>query len=190
MVFELASKLFPYAVISKSILLVDVPLQYTHIFCFVFSNLHLASTASAGIFSANNDLSHFLQINSFPVEIIKQFDSAWDITLLSELYLCTLNIMHWDLGKSGLWQHVHIQWFVYVGFCVKSSDVMLNSIDGVVSLLFMISIFLLLSTLFEFCVLSCLFCNLVWHGLHMKSLFPTSLYLSDSALAIFVLFVS
>ena len=51
------------------------------------------------------------------METTKWFDSAWDITLLSELYLDALNMMHWDLGKSGLWQHVHIQWFVYVGFC-------------------------------------------------------------------------
>ena len=149
----LASKLFPYAVMSKSILLVDVPLQYRHVFCVVSCNLHLASTASAGIFSANNDLSHFLQIKSFPVETTKQFDSAWDITLLSELYLDALNMMHWDLGKSDLWQHVHIQWFVYVGFCVKSSDAMWNSIDGVVSLLFITTVFLLWSTPFEFSVL-------------------------------------
>ena len=113
----MASKLFPYGVMSKSMLLVDVPFQYRHIFCLVFCNLHLASTISTSIFSANNDLSHFLQINSFAVETIKWFDSAWDITLLSELYLDALNMMHWGLGKSDLWQHVHIQWFVYVGFC-------------------------------------------------------------------------
>ena len=78
----------------------------------VFCNPHLPSTASTGIFSANNDLSYFLQINSFAVETTKWFDSAWDTTLLSELYLDALNMMHWDLGKSGLWQHLHIQWFV------------------------------------------------------------------------------
>ena len=64
----------------------------------LFCNLHLAST---GIFSANNDLSHFLQINCFAVEATKWFDSTLDITLLSELYLNALNMMHWDLGKSG-----------------------------------------------------------------------------------------
>ena len=182
----LASKLFPYAVMSKSILLVDVPLQYRHIFCLVF--------CTSGINSINR---HFFSQQWFITLFTDKFLScgnnkavwqcAWHITLLSELYLDALNMMHWDLGKSGLWQHVHIQWFVYVGFCVKSSDVMWNSIDGVVSLLFITTIFLLWSTPLEFTVLKWLCCNFVWHGLHMNSLFLTSLYLLDNASAIFEL---
>ena len=103
------------------------------------------------------------------METTKWFESAWDITLLSELYLDALNMMHWDLGKSGLWQHVHIQWFVYVGFCVKLGDVMWNSIDSVVSLLFITTIFSLWSTPLKFTLLKWPCCNFVWHGLHMNS---------------------
>ena len=125
--------------------------------------------ASTGIFSANNNLSHFLQINSFVAEATKQFDSALDTTVLSELYLDTLNMMYWDLGKSGLWQHVHMQWFVYLGFCVKWGDVMCNSIDCVMSLLFITTTFSLCSTSFEFTLLNWPCCNFVWHGSHMNS---------------------
>ena len=111
-----ASKLFPYAVMSKSILLVDVPLQYRHIFCLVVCNLHLASTASTGIFSPNNDLSHFLQINSFPVETTKWFESTWDITPLSELYLDALNMMHWDFVNQ-----VCGNMYIYNDLCMLDS---------------------------------------------------------------------
>ena len=71
----LASKLFPYAVMSKSILLVDVPLQYRHIFCLVFCNLHLAST---GIF----------------------FSQQWFITLFTDKFLsCGNNKAVWECMK-------------------------------------------------------------------------------------------
>ena len=107
------------------------------------------------------------------MEATKQFDSALDTAVLSKLYLDALNMMHWDLVKSGLWQHVHMQWFVYLGFCVKSGDVMCNSMDCVMSLLFITTTFSLCSTSFEFTLLKWPCCNFVWHGLHMNSLFLT-----------------
>ena len=91
----LAIKLFLYAVMSKSILLIDVPLQYTHMFCFVFCNLHLASTASAGIF-----LSQQWFITLLPDKFLScgNNKAVWQCMR----YYTIVRIVSWDLEYDAL----------------------------------------------------------------------------------------
>ena len=54
---------------------------------------------------------------------------------------------------------------------MKSGDVMCNSIDCLMSLLFITTIFSLCSTSFVFTLLKWPCCNFIWHDLHMNSFF-------------------
>ena len=101
----------PYFVLSKvRILSLGTVLQWIHV-CYgsLEVNLMCDATLFIGMTSPNKSLLHFLQMHSLDVGIENLLGSACTTTVLSKLYFDSLKMIHYDLGISILWQHVHRQ---------------------------------------------------------------------------------
>ena len=167
----MARLFFPYVVLSKWCTLSThtVP-QDTHFWWFAVVALVCAVTAYIGIFSAMRAASYCLQINSLDVGTENLVDSASITVVFVKLYRDSLEMIHLDLRKSVLWQHVQKQWFVQSGFWPTSIDVKSACVKWLWR-----AWTACVSPFLDGCDVYIPFLNCPWHCLQMNSLFLNSL---------------